>query len=206
MILDHDLSAPRNEVFDIRLHYFEPSNSEQIARPIATVHFMPFASRSYVAKHGLPGSKEDLQSHRVLDLSQYLSTSGSWAAWFGKDNDKYTSLFTNQSAFLAHCVASGVGVGLMPTYMVLVAPDLIPLDLGLKFTTKLFASYHRERSLKPQVKSTLSFLRNVVFDRRSMPWFRDEFAVPGDEWLEIFGRLEEPAREYNGSSLEMARR
>jgi DNA-binding transcriptional LysR family regulator len=206
MILDHDLSAPRNEVFDIRLHYFEPSNTEQIARPLATVHFIPFVSRSYAAKHGVPRSKEDLQSHRVLDLSQYLSTSGSWAAWFGKDTDKYTSLFTNQSAFLAHCVTNGVGIGLMPTYMVLVAPDLIPLDLGLKFTTKLFASYHRERSLKPQVKSTLSYLRNIVFDRRLMPWFRDEFLQPDAEWVEVFKSLTEPALDYNGSAVVEAHR
>lgn len=199
MILDNDMSAPRNELFDIRLHYFEPSSPEQVGRPLATVHFMPFASHSYAQRHGLPRTKEDLRHHRVLDLSHYLLTrSGAWESWFGADVDKTTSLFTNQSAFLARCVANGVGIALMPTYMQLVQPGLIPLDLGMNFTTKLFASYHRERSLKQPVKTTLSFLRKQVFNK-SMPWFALEFTPPSPEWVDIFeANLLGPPSSHNG--------
>jgi DNA-binding transcriptional LysR family regulator len=186
-------------VFDVRLHYFEPSGPEQIAKSLATVHFIPFASRRYAERYGLPGTKEELRNHRALDLSQYLTTSGSWSTWFGSDVEKVTSVFTNQSAFLARCVTNGVGIALMPTYMVLVEKDLIPLNLGLKFTTKLFASYRRECALKQPVKTTLSFLRNVVFDTKAMPWFAEEFALPAPEWNEIFlntlTRMHERERE-----------
>ena len=182
MILDHDLSAPRNEIFDVRMHYFEPSNPEQISRPLASVHFMPFASRDYIERYGMPQSIADLQHHRVLDLSQYLTTSGSWSSWFGSDINKTTSLFTNQSSFLVRCVTNSVGIALMPTYITLVEPNLVPLKLGMKFRTTLFASYHRERALKQPVKTMLSFLRSYVFEPKVMPWFFEEFVTPADDW------------------------
>lgn len=196
LILDHDLSAPRNEIFDIRLHYFEPSNPEQIARPLASVHFMPFASRDYIKRYGLPQSIADFRDHRVLDLSQYLTTSGSWSSWFGSDINKATSLFTNQSSFLVRCVANGAGIALMPTYMTLVEPTLVPLDLGMKFRTKLFASYHRERALKQPVRTMLSFLRAFVFEPKVMPWFFEEFAPPADDWASLLDARMARLREF----------
>ncbi len=182
MILEHDLSAPRHDVFDIRLHYFEPSNPEQISKPLASVHFVPYASRAYLDRYGMPTSRADLVKHRVMDMPQYLTKSGSWSSWFASDVGKNVSLFTNHSAFLARCVLNGVGIGLMPTYMPLDNYDLVPLDFGLRFTTRLYASYHRQNALRESVKTTLAFLRERVFDTRLMPWFSDEFSLPRPEW------------------------
>src|SRR3984957_11096795 len=58
--LDHDIGAARNQIFDIRLHYYEPVDPAQIMRPLATVHFMPFASRAYLQRFGCPTSTADL--------------------------------------------------------------------------------------------------------------------------------------------------
>jgi DNA-binding transcriptional LysR family regulator len=201
----HELSAPRNDIYDIRLHYFEPANSEQIAKQVATVHFIPFASRSYIEKYGMPQTREDLANHRILDSSQYLTSSASWAAWFGADIEKEVSLFTNQSSFLARCVASGTGIALMPSYMALVDREFVALDLDIVFRTKLFVNYHRERVLKPQVKTTLWFLRNIVFDPASMPWFADEFLCPTPEWAEAFGATIARSTAFEYATIEPAR-
>jgi len=71
---------------------------------------------------------------------------GAWAQWFEGLPMKHTSVFTNQSTFLARAVLAGVGIALMPTYMVLANPEFIPLDLSIQFPLDLFASYHRERA------------------------------------------------------------
>ncbi len=188
MILGSDLAAPHNEIFDIRLHYFEPVPSEQIAKPLATVHFLPFASRSYVDRYGLPATREDLKHHRVLDSAQYLTSASSWSSWFGPEIDKNISLFTNQSAFLARCVANGAGIALMPSYMTLSETEIVPIEVGLRFKTKLFVTYHRERALQHPVKATLAFLRNAVFDPKTMPWFADEYIAPAKGWRDSFQR------------------
>ena len=187
IFVDHDLGGSKNDVFDIRLHYYQPIDPAQVMRPLASVHFIPFASRSYIEKFGMPRSADDIAAHRVVDQSQHLASKGSWPAWFGDDMYKRTSLFTNQSAFLAKCVRRGAGIALMPTYMTIADPEFVPLDLGVSLPAKLYASYSRDRVVTQPVKTTLSFLRTIAFNPKSMPWFEESFRFPDPSWP---GRLQ----------------
>jgi DNA-binding transcriptional LysR family regulator len=186
MMLDSDEQAERNELFDIRLHYTPPTDPDHIAKNLCTVHFIPFASRQYLDEHGTPRSMEDLAKHRLIDQAQYLISKGTWASLFSDDTvDKYTALFTNQSSFLARTVLMGVGIALMPTYMVIKDDEFVPLDVGMRIPLKLYASYRREQTQKNAVRTTLGFLRERVFDLKNMPWFDEKFASPDLNWREM---------------------
>jgi DNA-binding transcriptional LysR family regulator len=182
MMLDLEEKTERNELFDLRLHYMPPADTSQIAKALCTIHFIPFASRDYIAKHGTPHVVDDLADHRLLDQAQYLVSKGTWSAWFSGAADKNTALFTNQSTFLARAVRAGVGIGLMPTYMVLNDSEFVPLDIGLRLPVKLYASYRREQALKYPVRATLNYLRECVFAIKDMPWFADQFVTPDPSW------------------------
>jgi DNA-binding transcriptional LysR family regulator len=185
MMLDADEKAERSELFDICLHYMPPADTEQIAKNLGTVHFIPFASRRYLAEHGTPRSVEDLAHHRLIDQTQYLISRGTWTAWFNDNAVTYTSLFTNQSSFLARTVLMGVGIALMPTYMVIKNSEFVPLDVGMRLPLKLYASYRREQAQKSAVRTTLEFLRERVFDLKNMPWFDSQFLAPDLNWREM---------------------
>lgn len=182
MMLDTSEKANQNELFDIRMHYIPPTDADHIAKLLATVHFMPFATRGYIEQFGMPQSVEDLSHHRLIDQAQYLISRGTWASWFENARVRYTALFTNQSTFLARAVQAGVGIALMPTYMVIDDESLIPIDIGLRLPLKLFASYRREQAVKQPVRTTLNYLRECIFDPKSMPWFDDNFILPTNEW------------------------
>lgn len=184
VVLDHDLGAARNQIFDIRLHYYEPIDPSQVMRPLATVHFMPFASKRYIETFGKPKAVAELVKHRFVDQAQHILAKGPWNSWSGEDMLKRTALFTNQSAFLARCVIEGVGIALMPTYMTLAYPELVPLDLDVALPAKLYASYHRERATTQAVKSMLNFLRGSVFSVKHMPWFDETLIFPQPDWAE----------------------
>jgi DNA-binding transcriptional LysR family regulator len=199
-MLDHDIGAARNQIFDIRLHYYEPIDPTQIMKPIANVHFVPFASKDYLAKHGIPRSIADMSAHRIVDQTQHLVGKGAWSAWFDDDILKRTALFTNQSAFLAKCVHEGVGIALMPTYMCLMDESIVALDLGVTFPAKLFASYHRNRVTKNPVKTTLDFFRGEVFNLKSMPWFEENFQFPREDWATFLAEALGAAERRRGES------
>lgn len=182
MMLDVEGRADHNELFDIRLHYIPPADTDQIAKVLATVHFIPFASRRYLEEHGTPRSVDDLEHHRLIDQAQYLISKGTWASWFSDAPLKYTALFTNQSSFLARAVETGVGIALMPTYMVIANSDYVPLDIGMRLPLKLYASYRREQAQKNAVRTTLQYLRECVFHPKTMPWFESHFISPDASW------------------------
>lgn len=188
IMLDTEVRADQNELYDIKLHYMPPADTEQIAKVLGTVHFIPFASRQYLEDYGTPLSVSDLEHHRLIDQAQYLISKGTWASWFSDAPLKYTALFTNHSSFLARAVRAGVGIALMPTYMVLADSNYVPLDIGMRLPLKLYASYHREHAQKNTVRTTLNYLRDCVFDPKSMPWFEDQFVAPTASWTELHRR------------------
>jgi DNA-binding transcriptional LysR family regulator len=181
--------AGKNEIFDIHVHYYEPVEIDPVAMRIATLHFIPFASQEYLDRYGTPRSMEDLRDHRLLDLSLYLIDKGSWSAWWSNRSTPGTSLLTNQSAPLAEAVRRGAGIALLPTYVTLVDDAFVPLDLGMRFQLPVFLSFQRDALMRWPVRATLDFLRTVVFDRRLMPWFAEQYESPSRRWKELFNDI-----------------
>ncbi|MGH6873021.1 MAG: LysR family transcriptional regulator [Rhizomicrobium sp.] len=184
----YETAADKRELFDLQVHYFEPQEPDPVAVRLGTMHFLPFASRDYLRAHGVPKTIDDLRSHRLLDLAAYFADMGAWAAWSREDTEQRTALFTNLSACLAEAVRFGAGIALLPTYAPLVDENMVALDIAVRFQAPIFVSYKREAAKKWPVRATLEFLRNQVFDKKTMPWFRDPPAMPDEGWREIFDR------------------
>ncbi len=149
---------------------------------LGTLHFMPFASRSYVERFGAPKTMKELADHRLLGHTGYLIDKGAWASWMNEAPAQLTSLLTNQSGPLAACVKRGVGISLLPTYIAATDPDLVPLDLGSHFPLAIFMSFQRASAKKWPVRATIDFLKDAVFYKKAMPWFADEFEAPKAAW------------------------
>jgi len=110
---------------------------------------------------------------------------------------KNTVLFTNQSVFVVRSVLSGVGIGLMPTYLAALEPSLVSIEIGMCFPAQLYASYHRERIRKSAVKTILAFLRNEVFDQARMPWFQSVALMPCPSWIGDLDAILRPAKQQH---------
>lgn len=196
----HEPSADKREIFDLHVHYYEPAESDPVAIRVATMHFVPFGSREYLRQHGMPRAVEDLSRHRLLDLAVYLADMGSWASWSREEAATHTVLFTNLSACLAEAVRHGAGIALLPTYATLVDDAFVPLDIGVRFQAPIYVSYQRDATKKWPVRATLDYLRTNVFDRKTMPWFRDSFVAPAPDWLPTLDTIIEKAGD--GGSAE----
>jgi len=193
-----DTPGDKREIFDLYVHYYEPAESDPVAVKLGSMHFLPFASREYLRLHGVPRNIDDLGRHKLLDLSAYLADMGSWSSWSRDDAGKHTTLFTNLSACLGEAVRCGAGIALLPTYATLVDDTFVPLDIGIRFQTPIFVSYQRDAAKKWPVRATIDFLRNHVFDRKNMPWFRDAYAAPAEDWNKRLLTLLQEAAEPDG--------
>ncbi|HEY1633054.1 MAG TPA: LysR family transcriptional regulator [Rhizomicrobium sp.] len=191
----YDTAADKREIFDLHVHYYEPAESDPVAIRLGTMHFIPFASRDYIRANGAPRNTDDLGRHRLLDLAVYLADMGSWASWSREDSDKHTVLFTNLSACLGEAVRYGAGIALLPTYAPLVDDNFVPLEIGVRFQAPIFVSYQREAAKKWPVRATIDFLRTNVFDKKNMPWFRDAYVSPSEDWPKKLTTLLKQAAE-----------
>jgi hypothetical protein len=65
----------------------------------------------------------------------------------------------------------------------------VPLDLGMRFQLPVFLSFQRDAMMRWPVRAALDFLRMVVFDRKLMPWFGDQYEAPSRRWKELFNDI-----------------
>jgi DNA-binding transcriptional LysR family regulator len=177
-----DSTAGKNEAFDVQFHYYEPIEVDPVTIRVATLHFVPFASRSYLERHEAPRSIADLANHRMLEMAAYRVDKGPWSDWLKGEATQTAPLLTNQSAPLCEAVRQGVGIALLPTYIAVVDTNLVPLDVGMRLPAPVYMTFQREVAKRWPVRATIDFLRNVVFQRRTMPWFSDRFEFPKPDW------------------------
>ncbi len=133
----------------------------------------------------------------MLKFSSFLSDERSWSEYWVDLASHNGVFYSNSSAFLFEMVKAGAGISMLPTYIAPANPRLVPLLPDYHLKMGIFLNFHREAAKKAAVRITIDFLKDVVFDRRAMPWFRDAFEAPGADWRALLdgftGNLALPA-------------
>jgi molybdate transport repressor ModE-like protein len=175
-----DFEAEQRGHFDLTIHYTQPTNPNLITTRLGTLHFIPYGSLAYFAKHGRPTSTADLARHRLLDYILYIIDKGTWMtrlpAALGAGRAHF---FTNSSAALAESVRAGAGIALLPTYGSVFEKGLEPLEVGMRFETPFWVCYKQEVAARRSTRIAVAFLKHV-FNRRTMPWFGENYVSPND--------------------------
>lgn len=196
MFVAQDSTAGKNESFDVQIHYYEPVEVDPVSIRVGTLHFIPFASRSYFERHPVPKTLDELADHRMLEMTAYRIDKGPWSDWLKGAPMQTAPLLTNQSAPLAEAVRQGVGIALLPTYITVTDDSFVPLDVGLHLPAPVYMSFQREVAKKWSVRTVVDFMRDTVFQKKAMPWFTEEFNFPAPNWktaLEESGKSATPA-------------
>lgn len=163
---------------ELAFRFQEPQEADLIAVRLGALHFVPWASPSYLERHGEPQSSEDLLSHSLLDHSEYYRDDGDWSSWL--DLARAANLIRyrcNSSSALMSAIKSGAGIGLMPTYVCEFAEGIVPIILDVRTYSNFWLVYHAELREAARVRAVIEWLRSL-FDKDAWPWFRDEFHPP----------------------------
>jgi DNA-binding transcriptional LysR family regulator len=180
LICDNDLEADRSAEFDIAIVWSIPKNKDLIVSKLATLHFMPFASRGYVDAYGVPQSIEDLRNHRFIEQVAPGVKSSLLDQLVGTDRPPgFLPIRTNSSLALFWAVANDAGIAFMPTYALGVTRKLVPIDLPFQLKFDVFYYYHPEARGSAHINAAVGWLKRL-FDPQIYPWFRSEFVHPRD--------------------------
>lgn len=165
---------------DLSIRMRAPESEEFVVRTLGHMHFVPYASRSYLAARGTPRDINDLAGHSIVDHSSYAQTQGPWYAWQNASRlGGTTMLRTNVGAMTVTAVQHDAGIGLLPTYVSLICDDLVPLDLGVYMRSELNLCYLRDTGDNAAKRAVANWLQ-AAFSGDEFPCFRSEFIHPND--------------------------
>lgn len=180
MMCDNDLERENSEDIDIGISWKAPRNPNLVVSKLATLHFMPFASRDYVKQFGVPQVADDLLNHRFIEQASPGIRSDLLDQLVGTDRPAgFLPIRTNSSLAVFWAVANGAGIAFMPTYVTALVSKLVPIDLPFRLKFDIFYYYHPEARNCPVVRAGIDWLKQC-FEPTTNPWFRTEFVHPND--------------------------
>jgi DNA-binding transcriptional LysR family regulator len=174
----YDLQRDRSFEIDVEVGFKRSENPDRICARLATVHFMLFASRDYIARHGAPRTLAEITRHRFIEqvapgvnshIIDFLVGTG--------HEESFRPLRMNSGMALLTAVERGEGIAFMPTYVVALDRGLVPIALPVQLRFDIFLSYAGDVKGAKPIVDTVRWLREI-FDPADQPWFGEDFIHP----------------------------
>lgn len=175
---------------DLSIQFAPPQGADVKAIRLGTLHVLPFASREYEERFGLPQSRAELGRHKIiLQPASQLDEDAQLKQWGVTKLDGVISFRTDSSAAVYTLIRLGGGIGALPSYAACLDRALIPLEIdGLHHTLPIWLAFHPDVRNVPRVAAAIEWVR-ANFDKARFPWFRDEYVsagelatLPSDPW------------------------
>jgi DNA-binding transcriptional LysR family regulator len=122
ILSDDELDLSMREA-DVAIRLRQPQQAELIQRRLFTVHFHVYAAPEYIARYGTPKGRADLGQHRLLafggPIPSFLTNVNSLTnAAPDALQGRPAVLVVNNIIALKRSVENGVGLGVLPDYMI----------------------------------------------------------------------------------------
>jgi DNA-binding transcriptional LysR family regulator len=121
LLSDDDVDLAKREA-DVAIRFHAPHQSDLIQRPLAVVRYSLCASPEYLAKHGAPGTVEELDQHRLVAygaLAPNPIRSVNWILEVGHSGPPRVPILTVNNIFgLLQAAEAGIGIAALPSYLI----------------------------------------------------------------------------------------
>ncbi|MFP3944435.1 MAG: LysR family transcriptional regulator [Alphaproteobacteria bacterium] len=177
---------------EISVQLKKPEDPDLIQSRLGRLHLSFFASRRYLEMFGKPKSIADLKSHKLVTQYADQVEERLFLQFARIDDPRGVVAFRTNSSIGAYTLVDrGAGIGVLPTYIMALGVNLVPIDLGERHSEEIWLVYH------PDVKRTRSHELVIDAIRRSFdtaryPWFGEAYmppqeiaALPRDAWAHM---------------------
>jgi len=164
---NRSLSLARREAdIAVRLGRFDAH--ETVVRKIGEMAFAVYAAPSYIAAHGIPDFADGAPDHRIVRVQDDLLDTPD-GRWFAERTARGTpALLANSREVQRHAVATGIGIGHLPCYIV--GPDsaMTRLETGPLLTREIWMGVHRDTRHAPRIMAVQDAITNTIAKARAL--------------------------------------
>lgn len=169
VVFENRIENLRDEV-DIAIRVLPEPPPNMVAMDFGSIRYLACASRSYVETHGFPDSLLQLRTLPLITanvIGRHLSLRGY------RDGNREEvmlapTIISDHYPFLRKCILAGVGIGLVPDYVVSDAISSGEVITGLNdyrlsiFGTNMYLLYFPNRHQTRAIRTCIDFLKSKV--------------------------------------------
>jgi DNA-binding transcriptional LysR family regulator len=166
------LNDVRENQADMMLAFVPPtSRSDLVVERLGSIHFLPLATKTYVATYGLP-SQRNLKDHKFLQSHLYVSNPELWGDWNDLVARGRISHYCDDPLVYGIMGKLDLGISLLQSYL-LVHREAVLLDLGVLISLPLYGIALRDRLRSRPVRIVFDWLCETFGETSA--WFPREF-------------------------------
>ncbi len=149
---DEELDLAMREA-DVAIRLRQPTQPDLIRRKLFSVHFHAYASPEYLKRKGTPRTYDDLDKHHLLVMGGHIPTYLQNTRWLvdvarnGK-GPRSPHLVINNIIGIRRACEAGLGIAMLPDYIVEEDGGLVQLQFGDNETIALDAYFVYPEELK----------------------------------------------------------
>jgi DNA-binding transcriptional LysR family regulator len=165
--LEDKMSEIIGEGFDVAIRISDLKDSAMVARKLGEIEHVTVASTAYLKQYGVPKQPADLGSHKCL-IYTYRDTPRQWVyfdAQAQQINVNVTGNFeTNNSLAIRECLLKGLGIALIPAFVVQEDIEAGRLKVILRdygcFKRNLYAVIPNRKHINSKARAFIDFLKS----------------------------------------------
>ncbi|MBL4811344.1 MAG: LysR family transcriptional regulator [Rhodobacteraceae bacterium] len=177
MLEERVLDLPMREA-DVAIRMKEPSQADLIRKKLMSIRMRLYATRSYLEDNGTPETIEDLKNHRLICQSPASAQvrAGQELVQRLMLQDIPSLLTVNNYFGGLQAVLNGLGVGVLPDYVVEGFPTLVRVLPDVESNeVPVFLAYPEELRQSKRISAFRDFVQDEVIAHRRR--IRDEAAA-----------------------------
>ena len=169
MLEERVLDLPMREA-DVAIRMKEPSQADLIRKRLMGVNMRLYASQDYLDSAGMPETTSDLSRHRLI-CQNTSSTQVSAGSMFVREllsNNVKSQLTVNNYFGVLQGVLNGLGIGVLPDYVIQDFPDLVRVLPQVESREiPVFLAYPEELRHSKRISAFRDFVtEEIIAERR----------------------------------------
>jgi len=170
VLVDASGTASGRREVDVAIALARPKDPRLITMRVGYAHYNLFAARPYLRLAGTPKSIEELREHKLVDLHLYRGEAD--LQWW---NDLVRmvgrpAFVSDSSSLFLTAIQDGLGIGMAPSFVKFVVPDLMTLDIEPACRVGIWMTWREVDKGLRRVRVLIEFLQ-AQFARDRGRWF-----------------------------------
>jgi DNA-binding transcriptional LysR family regulator len=158
---------------DVAIQMIPPNQPGLVQRHFVTLNLSAYASESYIKKHGMPQTVDDIDKHKLIvygPAGPILFPDANWLLSKGRENESVRAprIFINSNLAMMYACAGGAGIASLPDYLAAEQPNLIRVLSGIE-GPKVPTYFVYPEALRNSKR--ISVLREFLLDHASKTTF-----------------------------------
>lgn len=163
LVLSNDVQDLLQREADVAVRMARPTQGQLVARRVGAIELGLHASSDYLARHGTPGSLEDLGKHALIGYDRptpFVRAGLKRWPWFAREG---LALRTDSDPAQLALVRAGAGIGICQVALARRAPELVRvLPHAFSLPLETWVTMHEDLRDSPRCRVTFDALVDAL--------------------------------------------